>query len=434
MAILSDTRNARTGLTDEERAELCRRVDFAALLERDGIRLKQAGNHFVCSLRPEDKTASCHVWPPNEGKYGEKGWTFHDYGTGEHGDALTYLIERHGLEFLAAVSKLASLTGFVPPCVAGRGEQPPTPSQLIQRPPVPTTPKVEVMALAEQSKAVAEWLGVVEEITAELGRNGGDTGRCYVEQRKIRQPLKGVTLTLTVEAANEVAAVIAEVPEAAQQFADAGLYYTAGAGDIPFKAAGKPRGDVALFVCHAADGLPAYILARRLDWAAGDERKYLNQPTAGGRVQLLPFGLPALYLLAGAYKPNANVTPFQWNAGDWKPTRPELLIVEGVLDALAAAQFGWAALATLTRPSLSVGERLLKQHLSTLRRVEAVWIIPDADGGEKGEEGEAEADKLSAWLNAHAVKAKTVTLKKLGCPPEAKDLADWAAAISTTTI
>ena len=78
----------RPPLSDSDRAELCSRVDFLAVLAGDGVEARKSGTHYVCRLRPNDKTPSCYVWPPDTGKRGAEGWTWHDYGDGRGGDAL----------------------------------------------------------------------------------------------------------------------------------------------------------------------------------------------------------------------------------------------------------------------------------------------------------------------------------------------------------
>ena len=195
---------------------------------------------------------------------------------------------------------------------------------------------------------------------------------------------------------------------------------------------GKPMrlpwwGDVVLFACRDAEAWPVYLVGRRMDWQAGDRwGKYINQPTAAGAVRW-PFNLPAMYAAARRL-PNWPWTPAKDRAGD-------LLLVEGPTDALGAAVLGWAAVALLTRPQAAGPEdrrsgacKMLEAHLPALRSLRLVRVVPDADPGPKGAEGEALAAKLVAWLRAAGCRAEVSTLPDLlpDLLPECKDLADAA--------
>jgi hypothetical protein len=51
-------------ITQEERAELCRRVSLRELMIEDGADVREAAGHWLARIRPEDKTPSCRVWAP----------------------------------------------------------------------------------------------------------------------------------------------------------------------------------------------------------------------------------------------------------------------------------------------------------------------------------------------------------------------------------
>ena len=104
----------RPKLSKAERAELCRRVDLLAVLAADGVAVRKSGACYLCRLRAEDKTPSCRIWPPGAGAKGADGWTLKDYGDGWGGDALAYLVDKRGLQFVDAVAELCRLTGYTP--------------------------------------------------------------------------------------------------------------------------------------------------------------------------------------------------------------------------------------------------------------------------------------------------------------------------------
>jgi len=116
----------------------------------------------------------------------------------------------------------------------------------------------------------------------------------------------------------------------------------------------------------------------------------------------------------------------------------DVLLVEGPLDALGAAALGWPAVALLCRPQAhdyrdrhGAAARMLAAHLPALRDVARVAVVPDADPGRKGAEGEALAARLVGWLRAAGVRRVDVATLADLCPdaPEGcKDLADVAEA------
>ena len=120
--------------------------------------------------------------------------------------------------------------------------------------------------------------------------------------------------------------------------------------------------------------------------------------------------------------------PGLWNP---TPTKPGTLLVEGPLDALGAACLGWPAVALLTRLQArnyrdrdGAAARMLDAHLPALRDVRRVRVVPDADAGDKGAEGEALAARLVAWLTFSGVRADVARLVDLvpDAPEGAKTL------------
>lgn len=90
--------NVSPRITDAERSRLCARVDIAQLIG-SSLQLKKRGkNHVARCPFHDERSASFNV--RNVGQF------FHCYGCGKNGDALTWLIEYHGLDFIAACKTL----------------------------------------------------------------------------------------------------------------------------------------------------------------------------------------------------------------------------------------------------------------------------------------------------------------------------------------
>jgi len=412
-------------LTAADRAELCRRVDLPALLTAAGVAVRRNGASFLCALRDE-KTPSCHLYPPGVGRKGADGWTLKDYGDGWGGDALAYLVDKQGLAFVDAVAELCRVTGWTPagwdqgrpagsapprvPCPA------PPPTRAPAGPTITMTPEA-------QRDAARAFVSALLDLVPAAGLHGEDflTLRgCF--------PVGGAVgcWVLPAEACKPLAARLAAGPEA-DLLTRAGLLKPAADGKPPR----LPWWDrVAVLGCKDEAGRLTYLLGRRLDWTAGDRwGKYINQATAGGTVRW-PFNLCALYQAAGRRR--WPVEPDQTKAG-------EVLLVEGPLDALGAACLGWPAVALLTRLQAhdyadhdGAAARMLEAHLPALRDVRRVLVVPDADPGTKGEEGEAMAARLAAWLRFAGARAGVARLVDLcpNAPKDCKDLADLSKAIA----
>ena len=69
---------------------------------------------------------------------------------------------------------------------------------------------------------------------------------------------------------------------------------------------------------------------------------------------------------------------------------------------------------------------MLEAHLPALRSLRRVCVVPDADPGKKGAEGEVLASRLVAWLRAAGCRAEVSPLADLipDISPDCKDLAD----------
>lgn len=414
-------------LTDADRAELCRRVDLLAVLAADGVDVRKNGAAYLCKLRKDERTASCHVYPPDMGKRGADGWTLHDFGDGWAGDALGYLVDKRGLPFVDAVAELCRLTAWTPPnwqpdrlaCPVRPDRQG---GRYVHTP--PTVPRAAPPTMPKDEQLAAAWafLSALLDLCPDADA-GGDA---YLASRGcLPAPGTGEAWLLPADACKPLTAKLAAGPDA-DLLTRAGILKPAADGKPPRLAWWDKT---CLLGCYDAAGGLTYFVGRRLDWADGDRwGKYINQTTAGGAVRL-PFNLPALYQAAGSLDGWA-VQPAADRAGD-------VLLVEGPLDALGAAVLGWPAVALLTRLQArnyadrdGAAARALEAHLPALRDVRRVRVVPDADPGSKGAEGEALAARLVGWLTYAGVRADVATLADL-CPdaPDCKDLADVAAKV-----
>lgn len=408
-------------ITKADLAELCRRVDLPALLAADGVRVHRRGATFACSLRSEDKSPSCYLYPPGVGRRGSDGWTLKDYGDGWGGDALAYLVEKRGLSFLDAVRELADRTGWIPDGLDPERSGRPRTSRRM----TPAAAPVEIpvgpppLLPEEQLSAAYAFIGAVVGLCPGSSAKGSE----YLAGRGcLPDGWPGGAYVLTGEDCRELTARLAYGPDA-PLLHRAGLLKPAADGK-PVRLAWWDR--VCLLACYDAEGSLAYFVGRRLDWTEADQAgKYINQPCAWGAVRL-PYNLPALYHVAGRLDA-WPVKPAPDKAGD-------VLLVEGPLDALGAAVLGWPAVALLNRPQAyaytdtdGAAARMLEDHLPALRDVRRVLVVPDADPGDKGAEGAALAGRLVGWLRHAGVKADVVTLLELGAPAGCKDLAEWAA-------
>jgi hypothetical protein len=81
-------------INDVERARLCEQANLVDLIG-GSIQLKKRGKNYVgCCPFHGERTPSFNVIPSKQ--------YFHCYGCGKNGDAITWLIEQHGLDFVEA--------------------------------------------------------------------------------------------------------------------------------------------------------------------------------------------------------------------------------------------------------------------------------------------------------------------------------------------
>lgn len=420
-------------LSDAERRDLCAQVDFLALLSAQGVAVKKSGTAYRGSIRNE-QDASCYFYPPNVGKQGGKGWTWHDFGTDKGGDSLGFLLDVAGMEWQPAVRYMAKMAGRVPDCVKtwdlldkldGKAAQD-APGTLpgglaISQHPPKTPPRIEPPTLPPEDQALAcriyldNLLAVHPEAQA--------LGDAYLESRgTLAAGLPPCAYDLPADKAEAMLARICK-GDAADLLLAAGLLKPAEDGKPLRLQWGAWAGDCCLLAHLDPRGRPVAFIARRLGFMPGDPvGKYLQQTYSRGAVRW-PFGLPTLY------RPPCV---------SWKPDRDkagEVLVVEGTLDALGAAVLGWPALAFSMRPQArhwkdwtGACARMLEAHLPELCR-RRVRVVPDNDPGEKGETGLALAARLVGWLRAAGCAlAEVSTMEDLlpDLPPDCKDLGDAA--------
>lgn len=402
--------------------ELCRRIDFPAMLQGFGVEVRRQGANLVCAIRQE-RTASCQIYAPGQGRMGHKGWTYWDFGNNEGGRAIDYLTNHQGMTFLDAVRYMAEQTGFRPDGLghgeAGASKPRPKPT------PMPVRPQIPAMPPDEQAEACRIYLDALREVepastdsgAAYLGPNPAHRGRNVL-------PGGWPPIAYAQFPDNESALTEALMPHS-DLLIRAGLMKGADEKGPVRLQWGAFYGTLILLAHHDEKGNVAGLNARRFDWQEGDRfGKYLYQKNEHGARRVL-FGLPMLY------RPS-------WLA--WRPA-PEhagdLLIVEGQLDALGAACLGRAALALGGRVQASGANdthsrtaTMLGEHLTALREMKRILVLPDNDADRaKAAQGIALAGKLVALLNAEGCRAEIASLDKLGIAINegCKDLADVAA-------
>lgn len=421
-------------LSDAERAALCQAVDFLAVLAADGVAVEKSGKAWRGSVRREENP-SCYFYPPNVGKRGNQGWTWKDFGGGG-GDALGYLLDIRGMEWRAAVRYLAKMAGLVPECVKTwdeldrlEGKTPqdapgsvpggrPIPEVPPELPPVLEVPK---MPLDAQAEACAVFLSALVDLHPEAAK----LGDAYLVRRGVLP--RGLMPCAYDLPANKVGRLLDKVAHGSAK----DLLLQAGLLRPPEQ--GKPLrlfcwGPCCLMAHHDAAGRPMSFIARRLDFKPGATfGKYLQQGYEDGGATRHPFGLPMLYRPPGLL--------------EWKPDADKedvVLVVEGSMDALAAACLGWPAVglskileARSWKDGTGADAMMLEPHLPKLRTLRHVYVMPDNDPGDAGAEHEAVAARLVGWLrSAGCAQAEVATMKDL-CPEDTdcKDLGEVAAKL-----
>jgi DNA primase len=106
-------------ITPQWKDELRARITLSSLVQRS-VKLTRAGREWKgCCPFHDEKTPSFYV---NDAKQ-----FYHCFGCGAHGDAISWMVEQQGLQFMDAIKELAGMAGMeVPapdPVVAKRAEQ-----------------------------------------------------------------------------------------------------------------------------------------------------------------------------------------------------------------------------------------------------------------------------------------------------------------------
>ncbi|MFB0611352.1 DNA primase [Aurantiacibacter poecillastricola] len=133
--------------------ELKSRITLSALIQRS-VKLQRAGREWkACCPFHSENTPSFYV---ND----QKGF-YHCFGCQQHGGAIDWMMEQHGLPFMDAVKELASEAGMDVPAPDPRAAR-----QAEQR-----------ATLHDVMKAAQEWF------VAQLAAPGGADARAYLERR-----------------------------------------------------------------------------------------------------------------------------------------------------------------------------------------------------------------------------------------------------------
>jgi hypothetical protein len=281
------------------------------------------------------------------------------------------------------------------------------------------------MEEGEQAEACRVFLAALEE----LNPTAANEGNVYLNRlRKLHpQGFPPLAYHLPESIAADLAQILTASPHL-ELLIRAGLMKPAGDGKPARPQWGAWAGDVVLFAHHNAAGDVLAFNARRVFYKAGDTvGKYLQQTFSRGAVRV-PFGLPTLY------RP-------PWL--QWKPARGmggQVILCEGVLDAVGAFCLGVSALGLCMRPQArnykdthGASPRMLDPHLDALSECERVIVLPDNDPDpEQSAEGARLAAGLVAYLKAAGCRAEIMRLAELSEaldlpePEDCKDLADLA--------
>jgi hypothetical protein len=407
-------------------AELGHRADFPAMLQGFGVEVRRQGANLVCAIRQE-RTASCQIYAPGQGRMGHKGWTYWDFGNNEGGDIFDYLNKHQGMAFIDAVRYLADLTGFRP---AGLDADPFGAAKPIPKAkPMPVRPQIPAMPPDEQAEACRIYLDAL----CEVYPNAKDEGAVYLGPSKMHGGRNVTPEGWPAIAYHQPPEIEDDLTKALLPHADllirAGLMKPADDRGPVRLQWGAFYGMLILLAHHDERGRTFALSVRRYEWRDGDRfPKYLHQTTERG-ARRIPFGLISLY------RPTSLA---------WRPApehAKELLIVEGPLDALGAACLGWPALgmggrvqASGAKDTHSRTATMLEPHLPALRDLQRIAVLPDNDADQaKAAQGIALAGKLVALLRAGGCRADIITLDQLGIPipPGCKDVADLAAIRQT---
>ena len=153
-------------MPDEVKEAIRERTDLVALVG-ETVDLKRSGTRFkgLCPFHAE-KTPSFMVDPARG--------SFHCFGCGEHGDAITFVRETRGVAFMEALRFLGGRVGVEIPEIEVSDEE---------------------EAAARERREHKEWLRKANELAAafferELEEPGGAAARAYLEQRGIGDAIR----------------------------------------------------------------------------------------------------------------------------------------------------------------------------------------------------------------------------------------------------
>lgn len=408
----------RQRITETERALICHALDLAKLVEDDsGIRVRKVSGHYVgFASWYEERTPSLHIYPPGVGRYGERGWTWKHFGTGQGGDAVSYLMESRSLDFVSALSEARRMTGSI--------QTPMSTSSIPKIVHKTASTQIATNVALSTCMTASEQGAILEEFYALLKENADSCFHSYafdyladrgISKAAILEACNREPLMVSWEYAKQLVE-IAKQKRCFEKFIKAGIIKPQDE-DKPDRLAWWDDG--VMLPCLDPSGTSIlYLTVRRLDPHQGG--KYINLPTMNGAVRRTPFGLPSLRLAA--------------NQGD------VIHLVEGPITALGGISLGMHCTALLGRPGFADykhGERtsqgeMLAPMLSDLARCRMVAIVPDNDQEEsKSRMGLENATELVRWLRIQGIRAELKTMDKLGFADH-KDLADAAQAKGTT--
>jgi DNA primase len=288
--------------------DLRARTSLSGLIGRS-TKLTKAGNEFkACCPFHQEKTPSFYV---NDDKH-----FYHCFGCGAHGDAIRFLTDARGLDFLDAVKELAAAAGLEMPTAD------PATRERAER----AAGLHEVMARA------ASWF------REQLGGLAGGTARTYLDTRAIGAKTQAeFSFGLAPEGRRHLAEALSDIPAAT--LVEAGLLIQPEGDGQPYD---RFRGRLMIPIADQRGRIIAFggrILGE-------GEPKYLNSP----ETPLFDKG-STLYNLHRA-------APAARKSG-------RLVIVEGYLDAIAMAKAG---IAEVVAP---LGTAL------TERQMERAWGLVD---------------------------------------------------------
>lgn len=85
--------------------EIKQRLDIVELISSNGVQLRKAGRNFTgfCPFHPNARTPAFYVFPATQ--------SYYCFSCHKSGDAFTFMMERQGLDFGAALKELANRTG-----------------------------------------------------------------------------------------------------------------------------------------------------------------------------------------------------------------------------------------------------------------------------------------------------------------------------------